>query len=113
HIGEIVRAKGIFCCEEGWLRLDFLPSAVSLEPVTGRFDGSKVLVIGSTLAAGKLTSALLDCLHKEPRGLSESGGDRKRGVSRSAGLNRRRPPAYTAPGDYVGPPPGWAITKRN
>ncbi|RKO67956.1 CobW family GTP-binding protein [Desulfofundulus salinus] len=103
-IGEVVRAKGIFCCEEGWVRLDFLPSGVSLEPVTGRFHESKVLVIGSTLAAGKLTAALLDCLHKEPQGFYEDGGDRRRRVSRPAGLNRRRSPACTASGDYAGSP---------
>ncbi|SHF14760.1 GTPase, G3E family [Desulfofundulus australicus DSM 11792] len=95
-LGEIVRAKGIFKCEEGWMRLDYLPSCTTLEPLKGRFHESRILVIGSTLAAGKLTAALLDCLNEEFPAHCEGNGNRRR-TCRPAELAPRRVSACTAP----------------
>lgn len=62
--GQVVRAKGIFCCEDGWVHMDYLPSAASIKPLEGQYAESRVLVIGPTLAMGRLASAVLKCLRQ-------------------------------------------------
>lgn len=62
HVGQVARAKGIFYCDEGWVRLDYLPPRVTLEPLKGGFGESRVVVIGSTLAAGRMVAALQGCM---------------------------------------------------
>ncbi|HHW44900.1 MAG TPA: hypothetical protein GXX25_14060 [Desulfotomaculum sp.] len=107
-MGQVARAKGIFYCKEGWVRLDYLPSGAVLSPVNGRFCESKVLVIGSDLAVGRISAALLDCLHvDEPRSI---GGAGKRSSSRFHGGDRRMVFGYRVCDDM--PDVDWNATSK-
>ncbi|MFZ5632328.1 MAG: CobW family GTP-binding protein [Bacillota bacterium] len=62
EVGEVVRAKGIFQCTGGWVRYDFLPQNFNEADLTGRFDGSRLVVIGHHLDTERLAGELLRCL---------------------------------------------------
>lgn len=87
NVGQVARAKGIFYCDEGWVHLDYLPSRVALEPLKGGFGESRVLVIGSTLAAGRIIAALQSCMKKEVQECSH--GDQEEVFWRSGSACRR------------------------
>lgn len=58
----VMRAKGIFRCPEGWQRIDLVPSTgVTAVPLTGSFNNSRVLIIGSGLNTTRLAGSLEKC----------------------------------------------------
>ncbi|MCL6447872.1 MAG: GTP-binding protein [Armatimonadetes bacterium] len=61
--GQVVRAKGIFRCPEGWQRIDFVPaSGTIITPLAENFDQSRVLIIGQNLVHSNLAENLQKCL---------------------------------------------------
>jgi G3E family GTPase len=60
--GNILRAKGIFECGEGWVRFDFLPGQVAEDNIDGNFQNSRIMVIGYDLDHVMLDSQLSSCV---------------------------------------------------
>jgi len=61
--GQVVRAKGIFQCPEGWQRIDFVPATgIVITPLAGSFEQSRVLIIGLDLNHLNLAENLQKCL---------------------------------------------------
>lgn len=61
EVGEVVRAKGIFQIEEGWILIELASGQVSFQPIK-RSDTSKLLVIGKQLQKESARKALEGCL---------------------------------------------------
>lgn len=61
--GEVIRAKGIFRCAEGFIRVDYVPaSGVTVSDLGDGFKNSRVLIIGHDFIDSELDKKLQACL---------------------------------------------------
>ncbi|MCL2336604.1 MAG: GTP-binding protein [Firmicutes bacterium] len=62
--GKIVRAKGIFNCQQGWQRVEYASRRVETADFNGQIDVSKFVFIGNDLNSMELQNEINNCMAK-------------------------------------------------
>lgn len=61
YYGDIVRFKGVFHCQGGWVRLDYVSKEIREEKFSGKLSSSIAVLIGSNLIRELFKKELLEC----------------------------------------------------